>query len=73
MELTEYEGDYYIKLKSDPRTWWKVPNSVRVFCDGGTVTFYDEDDKTVYCVGAGQWIEVAYQSVMEIVFADFGE
>lgn len=71
--MTEYEGEYHIKLVADPRAWWQVPNSTRVFVDGGAVTFYNGQDDVVYCVGNGVWLELASTETMAQIFPDFEE
>lgn len=61
----DIECAYHIKLTSDPMSWFPLPDSHRVFVDGGCAMFYDKNDVIIVCYGAGQWIEIIHDDVFE--------
>lgn len=59
------EGEYHIRMTEDPRAWFIVPDSHRVFVDGGCLIIYDENDQIILSVASGHWIEIISNSIFE--------
>lgn len=62
------DGKYYIQTTRHRESWGIIPNSERIFVDGGSLLVYDETDRLIIAYAPGEWVECVDYDLFEEMY-----
>lgn len=63
--MDETKEKYHVRLASDPNAWLSIPNSDRIFIDGGACIVYDADDCVIVAYSSKVWLDISHRDFLE--------
>lgn len=61
----ETNGRYHVQLKNRVDSWELIPDSTRVFVDGGCAMVYNENDELIIAYASGEWAHIVSSEMLE--------